>query len=321
VICTEWPAPADACDDARPPSRRARAVAWLAVLFVGACSAPPTAHVLIVGVDGVRPDALQVAATPHFDSLVSDGAVSWDAFAGGQADPEHPSHQLTSSGPGWSSILTGTWVDGHGVVDNGFADNTLGEHPHLFVRIRGAQPEAQLESVVHWTPIHEHLLRPFPDAASFVHDASSDAEVADVAVTRLGASDPDVLFLHFDDVDHAGHAHGYATDVPEYLASIATVDALLGQVLAALRARPTYADENWLVLATTDHGGLGTGHGGQSADERTIWIVAHGGDVEPGVVSPGPGHTAITRSALEHLGVDVPDDWGLADAHGFGNER
>ena len=32
--------------------------------------------------------------------------------------------------------------------------------------------------------------------------------------------------------------------------------------MTAMQARPSYADEDWLVIVVTDHGGSGTGHDG-----------------------------------------------------------
>jgi len=276
-------------------------------------------HALIIGLDGVRPDALQAAHTPNLDRLVRDGQVSWDAYAGGGRDEGDPTQQATSSGPGWTSILTGVWVDRHGVRDNDFAGNHVDEYPHLFVRLREARPDLQLSSVAHWTPIHEHLLRPFPGAADFLADARSDAEVETFGVGVLERPDTDVLFLHFDEVDGAGHGHGYAVDVPAYIAAIETVDAHIGEVLAALGGRATRADEDWLVMVTTDHGGLGTSHGGQSVDERAIFVIARRDRGPFGeVVTPGPGHTIVARTVLEHMGVDPSSSWHMADGEAFG---
>ena len=35
---------------------------------------PPAKYVLVIGVDGLRPDALKKAATPNFDKLAQNGA-------------------------------------------------------------------------------------------------------------------------------------------------------------------------------------------------------------------------------------------------------
>ncbi|MHC4743051.1 MAG: hypothetical protein ACYS8Z_14135, partial [Planctomycetota bacterium] len=62
-------------------------------------------HALIIGIDGCRPDALIAADTPNLDSLMAGGSWTMDAFSGGILGTS--TQQATSSGPAWSSILTG----------------------------------------------------------------------------------------------------------------------------------------------------------------------------------------------------------------------
>ena len=71
-------------------------------------------HVLVIGVDGLRPDALAAASTPTFDALISNGTYSSNATTS----------DLTFSGPGWSDLLHGVHRDRHGVATNGTSDNT-----------------------------------------------------------------------------------------------------------------------------------------------------------------------------------------------------
>ena len=33
--------------------------------------------------------------------------------------------------------------------------------------------------------------------------------------------------------------------------------------------------EDWLIVITTDHGGIETWHGGQTLEERSTWIVCN----------------------------------------------
>ncbi|MCP5022964.1 MAG: hypothetical protein GY930_14475, partial [bacterium] len=278
----------------------------------------PSRHLLIIGIDGVRPDALREAHTPHLDRLAWNGRTSWQAIAGGAAGDA--TQQATSSGPGWSSILTGVWVDQHKVVDNNFEYNNLKRYPHFFARIRKARPAADLASIVHWNPINDHLLKPFPGMASSLQETESDQGVEDAARKYLAEADPTALFLHFDEVDGAGHAHGYGMGMPKYLEAIEKVDAHVGGVLAALKQRATYGQEDWLVLVTTDHGGIDKGHGGQSLDERTIWLIANGKHVSPGALPNGLGHTVIAPTALQHLGIEVPKDWGMVPALALGDD-
>jgi|GEM_PF-2843176 len=40
-------------------------------------------------------------------------------------------------------------------------------------------------------------------------------------------------------------------------------------------SRSTYAEEDWLIIISTDHGGTETGHGGQTAFERMTWLACN----------------------------------------------
>lgn len=283
----------------------------------GVDGTPKSKHILIVGIDGARVDVLQQASTPRLDALVAEGTVTYDAFAGGELGT--PTEQGTWSGPGWSSILTGVWVDKHGVRFNSFVAPRFDEYPHFFARVHERDPNVYLSSFVTWGPIHEEILASaYADEAFWPEDASDSAEgdeaVTAAVVAHLAGRTPNVVFVQLDEVDHQGHVVGYSTMVPEYVAAVETVDSQIGEMLDAIRARDTYAREDWLVVVTTDHGGIGNGHGGQSEDERTIFVIVTGGTASAGqTVSPGPGHTVVPPTVMEHLGIPVDPAWGWED--------
>ncbi len=262
-----------------------------------------TKHVLVIGIDGVRPDALKVSDTPNMDKLINAGAVSYNAYAGGEFGME--TQQATSGGPGWSSILTGVWVNKHNVSDNGFSDPNYDEYPCFFTRIKEVRPNAYLSSIVHWEPINNYII----EDADY-EDEGSDVIVAVKAVAHLESQDPDVLFLHFDDVDHAGHAYEYSPTIPEYVESIHVVDKYIGSVITGIESRSNYKNEDWLIIITTDHGGSGSSHGGQSDVERTIPFIVSGKNTQKGEISQGPGHVAVPATVCKHLEIEVNPDWG-----------
>ncbi|MCW1925746.1 alkaline phosphatase family protein [Luteolibacter arcticus] len=298
----------------------------LRVLFVallaGTCVAAPgpgaagtfgPRRAMVIGIDGVRADALkklvETGGAPHMKSLIDGGSVTWNAYAGGNLGS--PGQQPTSSGPGWSSILTGTWSDKHGVTSNTFAGRNYTTYPHFFSRIRGTHPAASLSSLVVWSPIDDYIVQESTGSADFRVKSGNDILLTSSTVARLGSADPDVVFVHFDEVDHVGHASGYGPNLTPYLNAISTVDSQIGQMIAAIQARPQFAAEDWLYVITTDHGGLGTSHGGQSADERNIFIIASGGTVPSGSISRELiGHTAIPATVMRHLGLGIPASWG-----------
>ncbi|MGB5811607.1 MAG: alkaline phosphatase family protein [Polyangiales bacterium] len=280
-------------------------------------SDPSTPRALVVGIDGVRPDALDTASTPGMDALASDGTIYRDAFAGGQ--PGTRTEQRTLSGPGWSSILTGVWVDKHGVQFNDFAGSRFDEYPHFFRRIREVRPDATLSSFVTWTPIHDQILGTEDADVAFSPSAESseeaDALVAAAVVDHLGGQDPDVVFVHLDNPDAQGHRHTFSAETPEYLAAIEGADAQVSSMVEAIRARPEFEGEDWLVVVITDHGGLGNLHGGQSTEERTIPLIVSQVAPKKGTAfASGPGQVVVPSLVLWHLGVSIDSDWGWEGA-------
>src|SRR2546421_548022 len=65
---------------------------------LGASVAFKKRHVLLIGIDGTRPDALLAAKPPNLSALIAEGTFSDKAQAG----------DITNSGPGWATVLTGT---------------------------------------------------------------------------------------------------------------------------------------------------------------------------------------------------------------------
>ena len=166
------------------------------------------------------------------DALIASGSVTYNAFAGGVLGT--PTQQSTSSGPGWSSILTGVWKDKHGVQDNSFAGDNFAEFPHFFRRVKELDPDANLSSIVSWGPIDDNIVAAV-DAWTTLRARGSgataairDRSVRDQAVSYLNNSDPDVLMLHFDQVDIAGHSVGYNAAAAGYRAAISNVDGYIG---------------------------------------------------------------------------------------------
>ncbi len=256
--------------------------------------------VLVVGIDGVRPDSLIKAKTPNLDSLIKNGSVTYNSYAGGNIGTE--TQQATSSGPGWSSILTGVWTNKHGVTDNSFSNRNYEEYPHFFKRLKEHDSSFFLSSFVQWTPIHTYILS---DADEFGN--GSDEYVSEMGAKSVKKGKVDVLFLHFDDVDHAGHAHRYGNDYPEYIESIEKTDELIGNVLDEIGKKN---HEDWMVVVTTDHGGINYGHGGQSIDERTIFFIVSGGKTPVSILEKGPGYVAVPPTVFNHLGIKINPDWG-----------
>lgn len=218
--------------------------------------------VLLIGIDGCRGDALQAANTPAIDVLLANATYSYEATT------QFP----TYSGPGWSSMLTGVWNPKHGVTDNSFVGSNFEDYPHFFTLIKSVEPWRYVASVCHWGPINDNIT----SDADYSANVNSMQDAEDLAIAQVQLDELDVLFVHLDDVDIAGHATGYSVDSPVYMQAIEAADSHVGAIMTALQQRPNYANEEWLIALSTDHGGLGFSHGGASIEERTIFTIFSG---------------------------------------------
>ncbi|WP_419948938.1 alkaline phosphatase family protein [Candidatus Palauibacter sp.] len=284
----------------------------LVALSLGAvlalASAPGSLHaqgrprVLVIGIDGVRPDVLAEVPTPVMDSLAAAG---WYTAATRTTTP-------SVSGPSWSSMLNGVWPEKHGVTGNTFEGRRYGEYPDFLTLLERWRPDLGTFAAIDWLPLAVledggALLSAAIDTLFTVDGyelgwAEADGVVAERAARHLAAADPDAAFVYLGNPDETSHRH--ASIGAEYRDAIALSDRHVGQVLEALRARPTYAEENWLVLISTDHGRREDGgHGGASPEEMTTFILAAGPATRSWPVA-GPNFIVdVAATALQHLGM------------------
>ncbi len=263
-------------------------------LFIGfsfLIAAHAQRKVLIIGIDGCRPDALVQANTPNIDGLMATGVYTL----------EGNTHPPTISGPGWSSMLCGVWEQKHGVKDNTFAGSQYATWSHFLDRLQAHDPSLYIASICHWAPINTQILA----NADLEQNMATDAEVATAAVDLLTNGDPDILFLHFDDVDAAGHANGHVPTSPTYIAAIQSTDTKVGQVLTALATRPI--SEEWMVCVVTDHGGNASGHGGITPEEQRIFRIVSAPYLEPAEMKakldslPAPTSIALNNAGYARV--------------------
>ncbi len=293
-----------------------RSIALIALSFISTAgwSTEPVKKVIFIGIDGTRWDALEAAETPNMDALMAKGALS----VGTEIIAPRETKGDTVSGPGWSNLLCGVWPDKHGTIDNSFKGKNYTEYPHFFARIKESQPQAQTASFSDWGPIKANILSQADEVvAEDSHGAAAyadaDARLAKACATHLREKNPDAVMLYLGQVDETGHAKGFHPKVPEYIAAIQRVDGLIGDVVTAIKARPTFAEEDWLVIIATDHGGIGTGHGGGRKIEeiRRTFMIVSGPSALVGKMEEQTYQVDVVATALTHLGITLKPEWKL----------
>jgi predicted AlkP superfamily pyrophosphatase or phosphodiesterase len=228
---------------------------------------PAVAHIVIVSIDGLRPDRALLADMPHLRSLLKQGAYTFWA----------KTTAVSITLPSHTSMLTGVTPQKHGIEwnrDLPFSEPVYSKVPTIF----------EMASRVGYTTAlvagkHKFDALCKPGTITWVSVAGegtgNNEEVLAVAVKTIEENKPDVLFVHFPDVDTVGHSKGWGS--AEQLACIEKTDRQLGELLAALERAGMRAST--FMIVTADHGGAGLTHGADDARSRHIpWIA-----IGPGV--------------------------------------
>ncbi|WP_374650062.1 Ig-like domain-containing protein [Dongia sp.] len=259
---------------------------------------------IFIGIDGMQLEQLMLLGLQGEGEEIL-GLDIVEGYAGGVQGTA--SEQSTSSGPGWSTLLSGVWDDQHGVSSNN-NQPIASEVTSIFEYINNASPNATMASIVHWSPINTgHFAREMgllgdPAIVDYVSSGLSDQAVTDTAVNLINTEAPDFTFVQLDNVDGAGHSAGFGET---YDNAMITASNQVGEILAAVAAREAaYPDEDWLVIVSTDHGrdpATGSSHGGQTTSERRIFIASNQNLAS--FSDPVP-QTSIVATILDHL--DIP---------------
>lgn len=295
---------------------RSRSIVAVALTLLAACApatqtvdvrgmrpAPPsgrvTDHVIIISIDGLRPDAIEQFRAPTLQRLMREGSYSRNA------QTILPSTTL----PSHTSMLTGVGVEVHGVTFNSDEDAnvTTLEVPTVFSLAHAAGFRT---AAFFGKSKLQHLHLP----QTLDHVRSSDSRMAwagsakrtvDEVRRHFATARPNLLFIHLAEADYAGHFFGWMGG--SYARAVNHVD----QAVALLvdHATERFGPGQYTVIVTADHGGHGRTHGTADPVDTTIpWIVWGEGVRTGGALAPV--HTMDTAATvLWLLGVDVPADW------------
>ena len=260
-------------------------------------------HVVIIGVDGLSPNGIRKAQTPHLNQLVKAGAHTFHARG----------VMPTSSSPNWASMIMGAGPEQHGVTSNDWETNKFeiapiavgsgGIFPTIFGVMREQRPESVIACFHDWQGFGRLLERNAPNVVEHVKDA---IETAARATRYFKEKKPQFIFIHFDGVDHAGHGFGW--DSWQYYKSVELTDSLIGAVLDSIKE--SGVADTTLVLVTADHGGKGKGHGGATMEEIEIPWIINGPGVEEGREIIAPVNTYDTAATIAYIfGLNPPACW------------
>ncbi|MBN1220386.1 MAG: alkaline phosphatase family protein [Anaerolineae bacterium] len=247
-------------------------------------------YVVIISIDGLRPDALALAHTPTLDELIEQGAYS----------PAAQTIVQSFTLPSHASMLTGVVAEKHGLLD---ALPYIG-WPGLNVpTVFNMAHDAGFTTGMVFGKEKLNFLLLNDSVESFCDIDLHDELVKDKAVGFVKKGLPHLLFVHFPDVDAVGHEFGWMSEYQ--LGAVTYVDGLIGEIVAELKNNSYW--HNTLLIVTADHGGHGYRHGDDSPVDRTIPWLAVGPGVPKGTTIEHINIYDTTATALYALDVPIPE--------------
>lgn len=274
----------------------------LCAVFTSMASAPRASHVVFIGLDGWGANTYPKANTPFIKKLAAEGAFS----------PAKRAVLESSSAINWASIFMGVGPEIHGYLTWGSTTPDMqqpagtvtanGIFPTIFQLTRQALPQSHIAVFSEWDGI-KHLV----DTLSLdIYAVHNDSLLASVSSEYLVTNKPELMAVIFNSPDEEGHSQGWGSHA--YYDMMTVLDGYIAEIFHGLE-RAGMLDDT-VVIITGDHGGIGTRHGGTSADEVESPLIVWGKGVNSGTVITDMvvGYdVAATIAAV--LGIDPPQCW------------
>ncbi|KAI8912733.1 alkaline-phosphatase-like protein [Gorgonomyces haynaldii] len=250
---------------ARPKSSEQRTLIYVA-LFLGVCLLIPLVislatdnqdFVLLISLDGFRPDYLQRGLTPNLKDLIGSGiAVPF-------MQPVFPSVTFTNH----YTIVTGLYPQSHGIVGNSFYDSALNETFAYYNPVNNGQEKwwggepiwitcvkQNLKAATLFWPGSEAPIKGTRPTYYMPYNGSfSMQEKVDQVLSWFDMSPsqrPDFMSLYIPQVDSQGHKYG--PDSLQVNQTLTEVDLYLGKLFAGLKSRKMMDRTN--IIIVSDHG-------------------------------------------------------------------
>ena len=268
-------------------------------------------RVILVVLDGLRPDAIDAFDLHHLRRLMRVGPSSHCART--------VSPSLTW--PALTSLLCGVAPADHGIL----ADSVHLPRPRMKLN---PLPERLRRAGYHCSAFIGEIPALYRGIGSrigrmlgFVESrfsGTSAPEVLLAAQSALRTQRRGLIFTHWADADRIGHEFGWMS--PQYGDAARRLDATLGHLVCSTQCE---SDPHTLLIALADHGGGGlvsNHHGGEHVLNATIPLVFVGGALQARTI-PAATLLDVPATIAWVLGVDPhPSYAGRVLSEAFGIE-
>lgn len=264
---------------------------------------PVAGHVILIGSDGFSSEVVRnnPGAFSNIGRLMREGSYTL----------LRRSVLPSSSAVNWASMFMGAGPELHGYTkwDSGTPDlpsrvvTENGLFPDIMYLIRGMYPEAETGCGYTWPTIGRLYER---SAVSYNYRSATEAGLCETMCFYIEEKKPVMTMIVFDEPDATGHSFGWESG--KFLERCMEIDGYVGEILSA--AVKSGMGDDLIVIFTSDHGGIGKGHGGKTMDEMEAPFVIWGKGIKKGFDIPESVMVFDTAATIAHIfGIEPPQVW------------
>ena len=258
-------------------------------------------HVFFIGLDGWGAYSVDESGMVNVKNLMENGSYTL------KKRTVLPSHSAAN----WASMWMGVGPEVHGFYECCSRTPDLeprmtpknGIFPTVFQLLRDKEPEAEIGCLYEWDGI-KYLIDTL--SVNCYRQVAHD-DICHEAINYIKEKKPRLAAFIYDEPDHVGHSAGH--DTPEYYEVLVRLDNWIGEIVQAIEEAGIM--DKSVIMITSDHGGIGHGHGGRTMEEmETPWII-YGKGIKKDYcfddLSVMQYDVASTMAAL--LGLEQPQPW------------
>ena len=269
------------------------AIALVMMLSLSACGkreASKEPKVILILVDGMRPDGFEQCGNPFVEELKKNSAYTLNAKT------VFPSVTL----PCHFSLFYGVSPEKHKIFTNTYAPQDV-YLEGLFERIKMVRKKSCM--YYSWEPLRELSHLKSITSSEYVNISNFkdvDSIVTERAIKGIKEINPDFAFVYLGMTDAVGHKMGWMEE--NYLNCVSDAIDDVKKIVDATKGE-------YAIVLTADHGGHGTSHGTNTDEDMTIPLIIYGDDVEKGELQGDVSILDIAPTIADILGIKPSTEW------------
>lgn len=247
--------------------------------------------VILISIDGMRPDGLLACGNPYVEELERISAYTY------KASSMNPSVTF----PCHFSMAHSVTPQRHGILSNTYVPQVR-PVKGIFEKISDAGGISAM--FYGWEPLRDIALPGTLTYATYINAyarESSDTVLTDAAMERIEADKPDFVFLYMVETDEkGGHDNGWMSE--EYLRRISIAIGNVERVIEKFK------DEYSFILMA-DHGGHDRSHGSEMPEDMTVPLFFCGEEFAPGEIEKPLSLLNIAPTIAALMGLAPEKEW------------